>query len=159
MSTKSTKSTKLNATVNNANVVNNNYNELFDILVNTICNKNALTLELNKSGYIANMKSKNANDYTTVNNDLYYQLVDGTRIFFGTSKKTVQLWLTDKLYELRNDIIPNSTDTMYSGCNDSIRHYKTLKNIPFTVEWFNDFMTRYNKFFKVKLTDVIIENK
>lgn len=142
-------------TTTNATKTNDNYNELFDILSTTICNKNALTLKLNSCGYIANMRSKNANDYTTINNDLYYQLTDGSRLFFGTNRKMVQLWLTDTLFEMRDKIIPNSDKLFYSACTDSIRTHKTDKKIEFSLEWFNQFITNYNKYFKVRFTDII----
>ena len=155
------KSTNNATATTNATKTNNvlNCDELFDILSNTINNKNALTIALNAHGYIANMKSKNANDVTTVNNDLYYQLFDGSRVFFGTSKKTVQLWLTDDFYKNRKSIIPSINDREISSCNDSIRHYKTLKNIPFTREWFTDFITRYNALYAVRLVDIATATK
>jgi hypothetical protein len=155
----STRKTTTNATTNNASKVNAtiDFTELYTILVETRANKNALTNALNTHGYIANMRSKNANDVTTVNNDLYYQLVDGSRLFFGTNRKKVQLWLTDALYKVAKSVIPNFDAKSISKCNDSIRHYKTAKNIDFTIEWFNAFMTAYNKLYAVRFSDIVVD--
>lgn len=154
-----TKTTKTNAIkktvkkVNNIEKLNKNYDDLYTILTETIANKNALTLALNSNGYFANMHSKNLTDFTTVNNDLYFQLFDGTRIFFGTNRKKVQLWLTTDLYENR-DKIKVLNNIGFSPCNDSLRKYNTEKNILFTNEWLNAFMTDYNKLYAVKMTDI-----
>ena len=153
--TKSTKSTnkKVVNKVNNNEKTNKNYNDIYKVLTETIANKNALTLELNKIGVYANMKSKNTTDFTTVNNDLYFQLYDGTRLFFGTNRKKIQLWLTNDLYENREKIGVFKNIT-FTPCNDSLRKYNSAKNIEFTVEWFNEFMTDYNKLYAVRFTDL-----
>ena len=138
-----TKSTTKKVKVENANKVNNNYNDLYDILVNTIANKNVLTMTLNQNGYIATMKTKNALDYTTLTpNDYYYQLSSGTRILINAKRTKCQLWLTDddKTLLIDNKIIDNNDIV---SCNDSIRHYKTSMTIKFDNEWFNKFMNVY----------------
>lgn len=138
-----TKTTTKKVKVENNEKTNINYNDLYDILVNTIANKNVLTMTLNKNGYIANMKTKNALDYTTLTpNDYYYQLSSGTRILINAKRTKCQLWLTDddKQLLIDNDII-NDNDVV--SCNDSIRHYKTSMNIKFDNEWFNKFMNVY----------------
>ena len=152
--TNKTNNKKVVNKVNNNEKVNKNYDDLYKILTETIANKNALTLALNSNGYFANMHSKNLTDFTTVNNDLYYQLFDGSRIFFGTNRKKIQLWLTTDLYENR-DKIAVLKNIGFSPCNDSLRKYNSGKNIEFTVEWFNAFMTDYNKLYAVKMTDNI----
>ena len=148
---KSTKTTNAKTTKTNATKTNANYNDLFNVLMTTSANKNKLTLELNKIGYIANMKTKTPNDYITETpNDYYYQLSSGTRILINAKRTKCQLWLTDndkqmivdeKLYN-ENDIV---------SCNDSIRHYKTSMNIEFTNEWLNNFMNVYSKYHLVKI--------
>ena len=80
----------------NATKTNNNYNDLYEVLMNCEQNKNLLTMQLNKIGYVANMKTKTPNDYTTITpNDFYYQLSSGTRILINAKKTKCQLWLTD----------------------------------------------------------------
>jgi len=139
--------------VNNSEKVNKDYTELYDILVNTIANKNALTTALNSKGYLANMHSKNPLDFTTINNDLYFQLSDGSRIFFGTNRKKVQLYITTALYEnIAN--IKVLKNVVFTPCNDSLRKYNSPKNIEFSEEWLNAFMSDYSKLYAVKFSDV-----
>lgn len=137
MSTKNTN--KKNVTINEV---------VYNVLCESVCNKNALTRDLLSIGVFANMRTKTPNDFTTVNNDLYFQLVDGTRIFFGTNRKKIQLWCTDDFCEhFAND--DNSqlnelcNNELLTSVNDSIRHYKTSKTIEFTFEWFDKFFTKY----------------
>lgn len=144
--TTTTKTTKTNATKTNAN-----YTDLYNVLLNTNANKNLLTLELNKIGYIANMKTKTPNDYTTETpNDYYYQLSSGTRILINAKRTKCQLWLTsDDMTMLVNENIINENDIV--SCNDSIRKYKTSMNIKFDNEWLNKFMCVYSKYHLVKI--------
>ena len=149
-------SKKSNATKSNATV---NFDDLLEVLATAPRNKNELTRQLNERGYIANMCARDKTDFTSVNNDLYYQLVDGSRFFFGTNRNTVQLWLTPQLYELRNEVIPNGEKLVYTACNDTARKYKTDKTIAFTNEWFTAFITAYNKYFAVRFTDIATATK
>lgn len=137
--------------VENIEKTNVNYNDLYNILIDTIANKNVLTMTLNKNGYIANMKTKNANDFETLTpNDYYYQLSSGTRILINAKRTKCQLWLTndDCEYLIKNKVI-DKNDVV--SCNDSIRKFKTSMNIAFTNDWLNNFMNVYAQKHIVKI--------
>ena len=148
MSTKTTKTT-------NATKTNKSFDDMYVVLHDTIANKNMVTAKLNECGYIANMHTKNHNDFvSTVVNDHYYQLPSGSRVLVNAKRNHMQLWLTDNDKQLLvdNNII---TDNDVTTTTDNARHYKTdMKQFAFDTDTFNSIMNVFNSVYALRFNEL-----